>query len=478
MECSITAEGINRDSEVVKITSTAKDLSDIFPPHRVRAGQHIWQDDGPPDSSSIHRQKIEPWLTALAQAEHVNMLVGSGLTTAISNVAGGEPIDMSPNALNIELFDAVEESAKRSAEVMGRGAANIEDQIRAMLNLISGLNVLSTVAESGRSGPRLPKSARRLLPDWRDALETTLNSLLKEILRSEREIQSALSSNGDLDLGNEIRRILAGFLLPFASRSGTKDRLHVFTTNYDRLLEFSCGMIGLRVIDRFVGTLTPVFRASRLDVDVHYNPPGIRGEPRYLEGVIRLTKLHGSIDWCRQRGASGSPEVQRYSLPFGATEEHSELRRNAGEKLLIYPNPAKDIETLEFPYAELFRDFSSAICRPNAVLITYGYGFGDDHINRVIAHMLELPSSHLVIISYSDPGGRIARFLDLLGREDQISLLLGSHFGDIRTLVDNYLPKPAIDRHTWKMMDILKRRSLSESLASAESEESDRQSGE
>ncbi len=42
----------------------------------------------------------------------------------------------------------------------------------------------------------------------------------------------------------------------------------------------------------------PIFRSSRLNIDMHYNPPGIRGEPRYLEGVARFTKLHGSIDWC------------------------------------------------------------------------------------------------------------------------------------------------------------------------------------
>ena len=34
-----------------------------------------------------------------------------------------------------------------------------------------------------------------------------------------------------------------------------------------------------------------------MDIDMHYSPPGMRGEPRYLEGVARFTKLHGSLDW-------------------------------------------------------------------------------------------------------------------------------------------------------------------------------------
>jgi hypothetical protein len=59
---------------------------------------------------------------------------------------------------------------------------------------------------------------------------------------------------------------------------------------------------------------------------------------------------------------------------------------------MIYPNPAKDVETTQYPYAELFRDFAAAVCRPNAVAVTYGYGFGDDHVNRVLLDMLTIPS--------------------------------------------------------------------------------------
>lgn len=57
---------------------------------------------------------------------------------------------------------------------------------------------------------------------------------------------------------------------------------------------------------------------------------------------------------------------------------------------MIYPNSAKDRETAEYPYVELFRDFAAALCRPNSTLVTYGYSFGDDHINRVIRDMLTI----------------------------------------------------------------------------------------
>jgi len=109
-------------------------------------------------------------------------------------------------------------------------------------------------------------------------IEHALAEFSNSILAGETGIFSAGSKY------EEAFRYLISFLMSFASRSGTRDRLSIFTTNYDRLLECGAEMAGIHLIDRFVGTLCPLFRSSRLDIDMHYNPPGIRGEPRYLEG--------------------------------------------------------------------------------------------------------------------------------------------------------------------------------------------------
>ena len=127
-------------------------------------------------------------------------------------------------------------------------------------------------------------------------------------------------------------------------------------------------------------------------------------------------------------------------------------------KLMIFPNASKDRETADYPYVELFRDLAAAICRPNHTLIAFGCGFGDEHINRVVEDMLTIPSTHLVIIAYSDPLGRIMNMYERLGRHAQISLLIGDHVGAFQILVDQYLPKPAIDRTTFRMAELLKAR--------------------
>ena len=86
--------------------------------------------------------------------------------------------------------------------------------------------------------------------------------------------------------------------------------------------------------------------------------------------------------------------------------------------------------------------------------------------------MLSIPSTHLVIISYDDAGGRLQAYYERVGHEAQITLLIGSHFGSLETLVENYLPKPAIDRTTWRMVELLNRRARPGNTQNHEQEDS------
>ena len=354
---------------------------------------------------TVYRTRIEPWLTSLFQSEHLSLLCGSGITNAVSFLAGATGGTTMGTTTFSKYKDEIQEAAKLSAEASGRGPGNIEDQIRIANDLLRGLKILKKNEEAV-------------------GLETELNSIISEfaesILRSENGIATA-----DIDNRENAYSVLVNFLLSFASRTGNRERLNIFTTNYDRLIEVGAEFAGIHLMDRFVGNMMAIFRSSRLNLDIHYNPPGIRGEPRYLEGVARMTKLHGSIDWIQNEG-----EIRRVGLPFGAEKIGPYLQAPGlygadALKLMIYPNSAKDRETAEYPYVELFRDFAASICRPNSTLVTYGYGFGDEHINRVIYDMLTIPSTHLVVISYNDPIGRILQFYYDSARYAQMSILIG-----------------------------------------------------
>jgi hypothetical protein len=392
------------------------------------------------------RPRIEPWLTALVQSEHLSLLVGSGLTHAVHRLATNEALP-GMGAISFDNLHAeIAAEAKRAAELAGRDSGNFEDQIRAANELLRGLEIVASTKAAN-------SPEQKQITTLRDGLKNALDSFADSILKGERHLVCAPAETRE-----HAFNYLVSFLMSFASRSGTRERLHLFTTNYDRYVEAGADVAGLRLIDRFVGTLAPVFRASRLDIDLHYNPPGIRGEPRYLEGVARFTKLHGSVDWL-----DCDRTIRRIGLPFGAQDVAPYLAAPGLEgvdamRLMIYPNAAKDRETAAHPYVELFRDFAAAICRPNSTVVCYGYGFGDEHINRVLEDMLTIPSAHLVVIARGDPLGRIMGTYERLGRHAQVTLLIGDHLGDLQILVDHYLPKPAIDRTTFRMAELLKAR--------------------
>lgn len=384
------------------------------------------------------RNRIEPWLTSLFQSEHLSLLAGSGLTHAVHCLAAGKGA-AGMGTLKLSHYQAeITDAAKNAAEVAGREQGNLEDQLRVANELLRGLEIL----QKGKEAEALCQE-----------LQTGMQAFAQSILSSEMGIATA-----EEDKREQAFNTLVTFLMSFASRTGVRDRLNIFTTNYDRLIEAGAELAGLHLLDRFLGNLMPIFRSSRLDLDMHYNPPGIRGEPRYLEGVARYTKLHGSVDWVQT-----GKDIRRIGLPFGAASvvpylQAPGLGGGTAHALMIYPNAAKDRETADYPYVELFRDLAAAVCRPNSTLVTYGYSFGDEHINRVIRDMLTIPSTHLVVISYDDPLGRIMDTYQEMGRPSQISLLIGPALADLTTLTENYLPKAAIDKTTFRMSELLKQR--------------------
>ncbi|MEN3374579.1 SIR2 family protein [Dechloromonas sp. ZS-1] len=384
------------------------------------------------------RNRIEPWLTSLFQSEHLSLLAGSGLTHAVHYLAAGKGA-AGMGALTLSHYHTeINDAAKQAGEAAGREHGNLEDQLRVANELLRGLEILQKHDESTA---------------LRQELQTGMQAFAQSILASEAGIASAQEEKRE-----QAFNTLVTFLMSFASRTGVRDRLNIFTTNYDRLIEAGAELAGLHLLDRFLGKLMPIFRSSRMDLDMHYNPPGIRGEPRYLEGVARYTKLHGSVDWVQT-----GKDIRRIGLPFGAASvepyfQAPGLGDATAHELMIYPNAAKDRETADYPYVELFRDLAAAVCRPNSTLVTYGYSFGDEHINRVIRDMLTIPSTHLVVISYDDPLGRIMQTYREMGRPSQISLLIGPALADLTNLTENYLPKSAIDKTTFRMSDLLKQR--------------------
>ncbi len=195
------------------------------------------------------RNRIEPWLTSLFQSEHLSLLAGSGLTHAVHRLATGKAA-AGMGTLNLSSYQAeIDQAAGKASEAAGREKGNLEDQLRVANELLRGLEILQQNSESEA---------------LRKELQTGMNEFAQSILASEAGIATA---------GNDKREqafnTLVTFLMSFACRTGVRDRLNIFTTNYDRLIEVGAELAGLHLLDRFLGKLMPIFRSSRLDLDMH-----------------------------------------------------------------------------------------------------------------------------------------------------------------------------------------------------------------
>lgn len=412
----------------------------------IEAGEY--KKDGDFNRQKI-REKIEPWLTSVFQSEHLSLLIGSGLSVALTdNGSMMKRIEFEGN-----YKEKIKNKADEEAKNLGRGKANFEDDLRVAIELLKGYEIQNNEEELNKLKEEINNKIKALLNTIINNEKEYLEKINNNELNVNENSNENNNNNDQIKKGKNLLLQLEQFLLSFSTRTATRDRLNIFTTNYDRFIEYGLDEAGILILDRFIGKLKPIMRFHRIDLDYHYNPPGIRGEPRYVEGVVRLTKLHGSIDWKFE-----GDQIVRIPLPFGANI-NEDFFADPFNKVVIYPNSAKAIETAFFPYSELFRDFSTAICCPNSVLVTYGYGFGDSHVNRIILDMLTIPSTHLVIISYDSANGRIENFIKQCN-EAQLTLLIGEELGNFENLTSYYLPKPAIDRITDRQVRLLEKRKI------------------
>ena len=74
-----------------------------WPTHVIRSGAHTPTLSGSDPKPDDHKDHVEPWLSALLQAEHLNLLIGSGLTTALAMEAGAPTVDMAVKDLQQHL---------------------------------------------------------------------------------------------------------------------------------------------------------------------------------------------------------------------------------------------------------------------------------------------------------------------------------------------------------------------------------------
>lgn len=132
--------------------------------------------------------------------------------------------------------------------------------------------------------------------------------------------------------------------------------VEIFTPNYDLLMEQALEDRRVPFFDGFVGSRNAFFDIASMEHD------------KLPARWARLWKVHGSINWWR--------------TPKGAVERR--LEGTEGDRQMIHPSHLKYDESRRMPYFAMLDRLRAFLAGGQAVLVTCGYSFSDQHLNEVI----------------------------------------------------------------------------------------------
>jgi len=245
-------------------------------------------------------------------------------------------------------------------------------------------------------------------------LETLITDL-QNILSVTTGLEALGYSEAGITSGGEMARELRGYLDAFVVdrcerfdrdkaatelrpllKLSTGGELWVFSTNYDRIIEFACEANGFTCSDGFdTSAPTPVA-----------NWQGA------FDQAVRIVKLHGSVNWYEDDPGGGLHRLDRgYSLPghdFRLLRGDRRLR-----PLMIIPTLEK--EALGEPYIGLAVRFTDVL-KDIRLLIIVGNSLRDRHLKAYIQQRVD--QLHVLIVSPGASGSR-----NVLSRPDRTHTL-------------------------------------------------------
>ena len=376
--------------------------------------------DGKDEEEGLRR--IQALLSEWLRMENVVVLTAAGCS-----VGAGGRLMAGPHQTNLEclVLDAIAEcdlpeNAKKVIEWKRSnnfGTGNFEDWLSYLFN-----------ASNLTDGEGSPIQA----VGWHQ--ESSANPTAKPLIldkSNEEELKKLISRAIFAECGLEINKteltdenVTSSGHIPFLSKLISRDanlgRTHLFTLNYDTLFEQALEELGIHYFDGFSGKTNSRFDPSVYGLDIYYPGDIAEGRVRRYDKFIQLYKLHGSLHWYVEEGGY---KARHHDLGFTQDYRSASPQEKAGmlttgefEKIGqfgILPTSQKFTRTLDMPFAHLFRLFHARLSQPQTFLMVLGYGFGDEHVTRIIETALTNPSLIMLVVEPNPESPitqRIARY--------------------------------------------------------------------
>lgn len=226
----------------------------------------------------------------------------------------------------------------------------------------------------------LDQTADPSLREAKKTVDSAIMSIKKYVFHTCRKGQNKSSAENILKLYQTFYRKLS-------QRSRALPRPTVATTNYDLFNEKAMDRIGVPYINGFLGSIEKRFNPASFRYTIAQRLDLTSQRWTSLDNLVYFLKLHGSLNW---------HAVDDGLFPV---EERPISTSGDGEAMLIYPTPAKQNASFAAPYSDIFREFQTRVVQEQSVLVTIGYGFGDEHVNNIIYQALTIPTFRLVVFA-------------------------------------------------------------------------------
>jgi len=372
------------------------------------AGDGADVEDDAVDRPDPARQEIDRALSDIVRSKNLIVLTGLGTSLCVKD---GENNAKAPTMG--ALWEAVQQTFEADAEGMPTW-----DEVRQIARHPEGdtnieeLLSRAKIAESFETGEAQQKIGR----------------FIADAERIIREKVNFLDSNEELPSHES-------FLRKLARRSVRRERLKLFTTNYDLCFEHAAQRTGFVVMDGFTFSQPSAFDPMHFAYDI-VRRSSEPDAPDYIENLFQLYKVHGSIDW----------ELDDVSKKINK-------KPGTDKPLLIYPRSTKYELAFAQPYLEMISSFQSAIRQRDTGLLIVGFGFNDNHIAEPILAAIETNLS-LKVVTIS-PGVRealgtnqhLSKIAGLIDRGDARLSMIGATFEEIVPIVPDITAMTDLERH-------------------------------
>ena len=323
-------------------------------------------------ASDAVRQKMAGYLQSVLTTPNLVVLAGSG--TSLGSVGGPSMADLWTKAKSLPNFEDVVHAVKH---------AENDSWIE---NLLSRCKVASDFIDD--------KEVAKKVFDFLKASEKMIWAECSGFL-----------DNADLDAHQT-------FLRRMARRRLRTPRLKLFTTNYDLCFERAASDLGIVAIDGFSFAQPRRFNPRFFHYDLIRRGRGGDEAHDFVEGVVLLYKLHGSVNWDRtERGVVQCEEPE--------------------DPCMMFPTNTKFEQSYSQPHLELMAQFQPVLREPNTALVVIGFGFNDKHLTEnIMAAVDSNPSLKLLVVdpavkAKSEAGNGVHSLLrnKIAGGEADIALL-------------------------------------------------------